>query len=211
VTTSVGKISTFTNRGSLGGTVTQATASARAVRTASDARFGGIATFTGGAAAGVFYDLPSLLALTEGEAFFVGIGDDPSAFVQSEVWAAFGTEAQNALLPYTTGAVFDNFGSTVRKSCGDPTPSLANPFLYNVYSANNDWAARVNGASFFSTATNTVSFRSNPRLFSNPNDAAAWFKGSCAHLFICGSKQSADARAAMEQWVKANCGVTAIT
>lgn len=207
-TTSIGKISSFTNRGSLGGTITQSTAASRSVRTASDARFNGLPSFASDGAV-TFYDLPSLAALTSGESFVIAVLDaDPAGTTSTSGWNLIGTNAATSHVPYTNGVVYEGFGSTTRPDCGNPASSLASPFLYNPWSAPNDFGLRINAAPLYASAVNTVGFSATPTLLRSYG--APTMLGSLAHFFLCGSKQSAGQRAAMEQWAKTACGITAI-
>lgn len=97
-------------------------------------------------------------ALSAGEIFIVvKIPTDPPATGKS-LWA-FGTPSDN-YYPYSNGIIYDDWGSTVRKTTVDPTPSLASWRVYNVFSAANDWGSNLDGASLHTTATNTVGFLS---------------------------------------------------
>ena len=69
--------------------------------------------------------------------------------------------------PFTDGVIYDTFGSTVRKTVGNPTPSLASWRIYSVYSAAGDWQSYLDSTSLFSTGTNTVSFSATPSFGSN--------------------------------------------
>jgi hypothetical protein len=57
--------------------------------------------------------------------------------------------------PFTSGSILDESFTTVNKTVGNPTPSLANAYMYLVTSAANAWEARLNGTSIHSTGTNT--------------------------------------------------------
>jgi hypothetical protein len=202
-TTISGKINTFTNRGSLGGTITQATAAARAVRNASDASFNALPSFAADGLA-TFYPLPNLSTLTEGEAFCVMVKAADPSLGNSGTWGRFGTYGQYSFVPYSDGTVLECFGSSSHRSTGAGPTTLASPFLYNVWSAPNDFGIKINGSVFFTRAVNTVSFEAAPTLL---QDLGLFMSGAMCMLFVCGSKQTAVARAAFEQWVKTTCGV----
>jgi hypothetical protein len=206
-TTVSGKIDSFTNRGSLGGTIAQATAAARSVLTASDARFNSLPSFAADGV-GTIYPMPDLSALTEGEAFLVAVRPTDPSTANDGVWGKFGTYGQTAYLPYNDGNVYEMFGSASERPVnGNPVPSLASPFLYDVWTASNDYGIRINGTAFYSRGTNVVGFQSAPTFLGDP---VGFWLGSVAHLLICGTKQTPTARAALEQWAKTTCGITAI-
>lgn len=96
---------------------------------------------------------------TEGEVFvlFKNLLDVPVDAFKSGFWDFEGT-VDAAHMPFTSGNIFDNFGSTTRRNIGNPTPDLTNPTLYNVVTKSGEWTARLNNSVFFTTATNTVGF-----------------------------------------------------
>lgn len=71
----------------------------------------------------------------------------------------FGSSGNSNYFPFSDGVIYDDFGSTVRKTVGNPTPSLANWHIYSARSAANLWKANLDGVELFSTATNTVGFK----------------------------------------------------
>lgn len=75
----------------------------------------------------------------------------------------FGNEVSElaSAYPFTDSNVYENFGTTVRKSTGNPTPALTNWHLYEIRTASGAWSNWFNGTSHFSTGTNTVGFRNN--------------------------------------------------
>lgn len=67
-----------------------------------------------------------------------------------------GSSGSDTHQPYTDQTIYDGFATTVRKTVGDPTPSLASPRVAVVRSATNDFTWHLDGTSIFSTGTNTV-------------------------------------------------------
>lgn len=104
-------------------------------------------------------------ALTEGEVFIVIKidADPPGADAQSGL-AVWGSSSSAAHFPYTDGTIYDDFGSTTRKTTVNPTPALTSWRVYNVWSVSGDWASNLDGSSLYSTATNTVSFPASVNL-----------------------------------------------
>jgi hypothetical protein len=103
--------------------------------------------------------LGDLSALTQAEAFIVVkvANDPPGAAAQSSLWE-FGSSGLPTHYPFTTGVVYENFGTNSRKTVGDPTPALTSWRVYSVYSASADWEVFLDGLSLLATGTNTVSF-----------------------------------------------------
>jgi hypothetical protein len=62
----------------------------------------------------------------------------------------------------TGGVIYESWGTTVRKTVGNPVTDVLNPHIYNLQTAANYYAARINSEALFSTATNTVGFRATP-------------------------------------------------
>lgn len=72
--------------------------------------------------------------------------------------------ATHSHYPYTDGNIYDAWGTTDRKTVGNPATPLTALHLYTVISAANDWRAYVNGTLQFSTGTNTVGFTTDFRM-----------------------------------------------
>ena len=71
--------------------------------------------------------------------------------------------------PYTDGNIYDSFGTTARKTVGNPATSLAQLNLYNPLSISGGWSTRLNTVQIFSTGTNTVGINVTPKIGSNQN------------------------------------------
>jgi hypothetical protein len=105
----------------------------------------------------------------DGERFLAGQADaDPSSGQNGAGGGGsrWGTSGTSEYLGFSDGNIYDQFGTTVRKTISKTAGILASPFIYESYSAASDYQAFVNGASVFTTATNTVGFgTSQPTLF----------------------------------------------
>lgn len=101
---------------------------------------------------------------TEGEIFIVVKvnNDPPGVSTSTGLWHLGG--ASNTHYPWTNGDVFEMFGTDTRKDSIAVTPSLASWRVYSVRSAPSDWEAYLDGASLFSTGTNTAAFPAAPKL-----------------------------------------------
>jgi hypothetical protein len=106
-----------------------------------------------------------LSALTEGEAFFLYKVDSEAGADAVKGGCSFGNVLSgfpNDHWPWGgDGQIYSAFGSTTRKTCGNPTPPLTDYTVLNFHSAQNDWGLRVNGTPLYATTSNTVSFTSN--------------------------------------------------
>jgi hypothetical protein len=106
------------------------------------------------------FNLGNLSAWTAGEIFIKRkIDNDPTTGGDTGTPYLFGTAGTASHIPFSNGLVYDSFGSTARKDTAvNPATSMASYHVYNVYSAASDWQNFLNGASLYSTATNTVAF-----------------------------------------------------
>lgn len=102
---------------------------------------------------------------TEGEIFIVArkTQDPPPGIITSGFYKIGNTSPiAESHIPYFNGTLYDDFGSTGRKTISDARPSMINIFLYNVTSKSGEWTLRMNGSQIYTTVSNTVSF---PRWF----------------------------------------------
>jgi hypothetical protein len=136
-------------------------------------------------------------ALTAGELFAVRrVNADPPVS-GAGTWYRFGTSGSTDHSPFTDGTVFDGFGSTARKNAGNPTPDLSQWHIWNVRSVASDFAILLNGAAFFSTATNTVGFHATCQLGSNSG-------GGIRELWLFNGKLTAYEREGMVAYLTRN-------
>jgi hypothetical protein len=128
--------------------------------------------------------------------------DPPAGVAQSGLWS-FGNSGDSVHFPYTSGVVYDDFGSTVRKDTGDPTLSLSSAFrLYNVSTASGAWTSRVDGTQHFTTATNTVGWSTAPRLGSS-SDNTKFLDGDIAEIALYNAVLSGGDRTDFQDYITA--------
>lgn len=150
----------------------------------------GVATFDGtDFLTGVDYS-----ALSEGEIFYR---------VKSKVSTntglhSFGTSSNRGHYPFSDGNIYDQFGSTTRKSCGSPLATMTAFHTLNIWSAPSDWSLNQNGSEVFATASNTVAFKSAPRIGNSVND---YLNDDIKAVCLFGAKLSADDRASMNTYM----------
>ena len=146
---------------------------------------------------------PNLSALTAGEAFFlIANTNDPAAASVSSILQYMGTSAFESHVPFTDGNIYDDFGSTVRKTVGNPTPSFTSPRIYNVVSASGDWSATLDGSSLHSTGTNTVGFPAAPMLGIGKS-LGNYFLGEMKAFLLYDGKLSSGDRTAVYDYLDA--------
>ena len=103
----------------------------------------------------------------------------------------FSTSGSNSHHPFTDGTIYDGFGSTVRKTCGNPTPSLTSTSMLAAISGASDYRFLVNDATLHSTATNTVGIGTGTRYMGNSAGFAAIWGGLVAEVIVLNAVPSA--------------------
>lgn len=133
------------------------------------------------------------LGLTSAEVFIAGIRDaDPPTDPTSGFWF-YGTQSGvDNHVPYADGSIYDGWGTSVRKTVGNPASSLASKFLYNISTASGAWTARLNGTQIYTTATNTVGFRTAPIL--GKSEGAYFYKGKFGGMLLLNTVASTTQR-----------------
>lgn len=77
-----------------------------------------------------------------------------------------GSDSAVALYTYTDGQIYDTFGTTARKTVGDPASDLSSQFrVYHTHSASADWKAFLDNVQIFTTGSNTVGFLTSGLFF----------------------------------------------
>ena len=148
-----------------------------------------------------FLTLPNFLTGTSGWAGVVAkhVGDPPASGDEGAFWGntavapaigGWGTSAAYSHEPFSDGIIYEGFGSTARKVCGNPTPALTTAFVYTVVSAPSDFRFYVNGTLLFSTATNTVGWSTVPALGSAAGFATNGWLGE--DFFATGTPTASD-------------------
>lgn len=123
---------------------------------------------------------------TAGAMFYVTktITDPPAGTVDAGAPVdGLRSATQAAHHPFTDGKIYENFGSSARKDCGNPTPSLTAWRLFSAHSGSGDFRAYLDATLLFSTATNTVGFGSATRRFGT-NTAGNGWDGEVAEILI---------------------------
>jgi hypothetical protein len=99
--------------------------------------------------------------------------------------------------------VYFGWGSTVRKTCGNPTPSLTSFRLINIWSAASDWAFLIDGSTLHSTSSNTVGFGTVAQIGKNSYNGNNFLDGDMAELVIFDHKITGGERTNMQAYFEA--------
>ncbi len=195
-----GAVGTAYDRSGNGRDWTQGTAGNKPT-VAADARFGGAKAIVFDGANDRLLG-PSMAALTASDVFISVVvdADPPGAVAQSGFWH-LGTSGLDSHFPLTDSSIYDDGGSTTRKAIGNPGPSLTSARTYNVFSASGDFGAYLDGASLFSTATNTPGYTASPKLGTGTS-SAQFLDGAVRDFVIYSSKRTTAQRAAITAWLQ---------
>lgn len=128
----------------------------------------------------------------------------------------WGSSANESHWPFSDGTIYDDFGSTARKTVGNPTVSLQSYRIISMYSAASDWALYIDGgaggssggtSAFFSTGTNTVGW-AGAGVSLGANSALTGLDGWIAEVFFTNAKQSDADRQKAEGYLAHKWGLT---
>jgi hypothetical protein len=116
----------------------------------------------------------------------------------------------NNLIIFTDSNLYDGFGSTTRKSTGNPAVSFATPVVYEIISVAGEHTFRVNDALHFTTAVNAVGWDPTQSILGSGSTTLGtdpptnnWDGGFGIHLCYDAKLSGADATAvinALKAW-----------
>lgn len=103
--------------------------------------------------------------LTAAEVFIVVkiVLDPPTDGLRSGLWD-LGSTSDATHYPWTDGTIYDEFGTSARKSTVNPTPALTSWRVYNVSSGSGVWANTLDNVDLLVTDINTVGWATTPLL-----------------------------------------------
>ncbi len=157
-----------------------------------------------------FLNIGDLSALTAAEIFIVvKIDNDPPALAaQSGLWS-MGTDGvtPDTHFPFTTGDIFDVFGTTVRKPSIIPTIALDQWNIYNVVSISGEWTNRINTVQQHTTGTNTVGFVATAKIGIS-NGGTFFLDGDIAEIILYNAKLSTEDRTQLNAYLSNKYGIT---
>lgn len=139
-----------------------------------------------------------LSGLTAGEGFMV-LAADYNGGTSRGSWNFGSSSTDESHYPFSDSKVYDNFGTTARKTVGNPTPDLTVFHLYSVISVSGEWTAKINGTQIYTTATNSVSFRSTLAL--GTDTASTRIGARIAEILVYNAKLSTADRTALHTYL----------
>lgn len=149
-----------------------------------------------------------LTGLTAAEVFAVVKidNDPPGAFAQGGLWRMDTDTVNSTFYPFTDTVVYLGFGTTARKTVGNPAPALTSPRLLNVSSASGAWTTRLDGTQLFTTGTNTVAWPAAPLL--GKSHGPYFLDGDIAEFLVFDHVLTADERANVNAYIADKYGLT---
>jgi hypothetical protein len=131
---------------------------------------------------------------------------DPTVALCDGIWR-FGQD-DISYYPFNgTGIIYDNFGTSVRKTSVDPPLSVASARCYEVVSTASEWTNRLDGAELYTTAVNSVAWAATQNL-GGDSGAGVWFDGWIGALIICNAKLTGSDLTNMRGYLAGKYGVT---
>jgi hypothetical protein len=165
----------------------------------------GVATFDG---SNDYLTGPDFSSFTAGEVFVrIKKDADPAAGDSTAgLWRfGSGTGATNGdHYVYSDSNAYMSFGTTARKSTGNPSQSTTVWHTLNVWSAASDFAVRTNTTTHYTTATNTVGFISQAWLGKSYHTSISLFLlGQIKQLVVYNRKLDSTERGFMDAYMAA--------
>lgn len=154
--------------------------------------------------------------LTAAELFIVFKldADPPGAAKQAgHVVQAGGVSGASKLshLPFTDSTIYESFGTTARKTVGNPAASMSSQFrCYNIRDAASQYDVYLDATGLFSTSGNTVGFGAYGRYVGHANGSTddRWFDGDAALILIYGSVLSSGDRTLVRAYITSQYAIT---
>ncbi len=129
-----------------------------------------------------------------------------------------GSSASSSNWPFTDNGFYNEFGTSVRKTCGAASNGVGIYKTLSIYSAPSDWALYVDGgtggsgggtSALFSTASNTVGWTTSPpSLGASTKSGVVYFNGWLAEFLITNAKESVANRQKVEGYLAWKWGLT---
>jgi hypothetical protein len=201
-------VSAWTNKGSAGGAVTQAVSLNQPTYSANDLGFPGVRTTT--AATDFKYlsmTAPTLTAAMEFFFVFQRDADPPTPGISTTGSWTMGSSPNVTYVPFSDGIVYDDTGSTTRKTTVDPTRSFTLPSIYSVVSTATEWTNYLNGLQLFTVASNVTGLPASIGLGVSGLPPQAGFGGVFREVIAFGVKLNASDRTLLINYLKTKWGV----
>jgi hypothetical protein len=112
-------------------------------------------------------------------------------------------------MPWTDGVIYDDFGTSVRKTAGNPVLSLASYRVFSQISATNNWQMWIDGGSLFSTETNTTGWGASPKIGWVTFGAQNYYiDGDIAEILVFPTALSTEDRQSVERYLAKKWALT---
>jgi hypothetical protein len=209
ITLNGGDVAAWADQSGNGRDFAQATAGKQPLLEA--AGIGGMPSIRFAATTGDLVSATGFSGPTSAEVFIIcQHDDDPPVTGLGGLWD-FGSSNNHNLVPFTDGLIYDGFGSNARKDTAvNPVPSFTSPRVYSVRTASGAWSNHLDGVQLYTTATNTVGWRSTPTIGQGTTGGGSFYNGMVAELVLFGRIIDADERTAMIGYLNARYGTTAV-
>lgn len=147
-------------------------------------------------------------APTAAEIFIVGnAGADPAPATGAR--AANFRFGSDCYFPFSDSIVYcTTFSVSGYRYNGNPTPSLATPWLFNVAANSSSWVGKLNTATLASVGAHTFTFGSGAGAWLLGRTATSFFYGNFARILIYNRILTSTERAQVEQYCKTTYGLT---
>jgi hypothetical protein len=141
-----------------------------------------------------------LASTTSALAVFVfQLDADPPSTAIGPVLGDWGTGSQANHFPYSDGVIYENFMTNFRKTCGNPTPSMAtNACVASMTSANGLWELYINGSLLYTTSSNTYAIGGSPRIGAS---SVFYVDGRIAEIAVVANSTSTTTRQLLEGYL----------
>lgn len=114
-------------------------------------------------------------------------------------------------IPYTDSVIYDEFATSVRKTCNEARSNLANAVrVYERISTSSEWTNLIDGTQVHTTATNTVAWRASTIQLGGSSVAGFYMNGQVAEYIIFSSKRTAGQHAALAAYFNARYGTSCV-
>lgn len=175
-----------------------------------------VAAYESSGTSGAFTISSSLLNGESAASVFVVFSraaDPPGVGIGGALFDGFHNDtggASSSHHPYEDGVIYEHFGTSARKTVGNPTPSLTSPRIYSAHSAASDFRAYLDGNSLFSTGTNTVQTGTgtNTKKIGRSRSETNTIRGKIAEVIFFNSALTTDERQKVEGYLAHKWGLT---
>lgn len=144
---------------------------------------------------------------TAGHTFFVvKVTSDPAASAAtSGAWdntSITDAGTRNTHYPFTDGVIYETWGTSVRKTVGDPAAALTGWRVYEVITTSSEYTVKVDGTQIFTTGTNTVGFKGTAGWVGASRDSGSFaMDGYIAGIYHADAKLSAGDRSDLIDYI----------